>query len=203
MNPDMHEGTNVSAYAFGRWAYALAPAIFGALLASGCMKAQAKTVPQVPLDMPAPPPRVVEVSDPASPPIVPFPEEPVRSTPPLPRPTPPQRTESRPPEPTPDIPADTAKTDEVPKPPASPTLQTVPAQQETEAERKIRAILGQAANDLNRINVQSLNADARQQFETARGFVRQAEDALRAKNLVFASNLAEKASALAAQLVGR
>jgi hypothetical protein len=202
MNPDMQEGTNVRARRLGRVTAVIAPAMVGALLASGCLRAQAKTVPQVPLSMPAPPPRVVEVRDPASPPIVSLPEEPVRNTPPRPVPAPPPRTEARPPEQKPDVVADTPRAEDPSKPPPS-TLQTVPAQQETEAERKIRALLGQTANDLNRINVQSLNSDARQQFETARGFVRQADDALRAKNLVFASNLAEKAAALAAQLANR
>ena len=48
-----------------------------------------------------------------------------------------------------------------------------------------------------------LNADAQTQYDTAKRFIRQAEDALRAKNLVFAKNLADKAAALAAQLAGR
>ena len=66
----------------------------------------------------------------------------------------------------------------------------------------MRAQLAQATGELNRINVQSLNADARQQFDTARRFVTQAEDALRSRNLVFAANLADKAVALAVQLSG-
>lgn len=196
----MHEGKNVRAYALGRLAGAAATAIIVALLVSGCVKTQAKTVPQVPLDMPAPPPRVVEITDPASPPIVSLPEEPVRNTL-RPPPAPPQRTDVRPPEPKPDVPAEAPKVDDI-KPPAT-TLQAAPTQQESEAERKIRVVLAQTNAELNRINVRSLNIDARQQLEMARGFVRQAEDAVRSKNLVFATNLAEKAAALAAQLASR
>lgn len=202
MNPDTHEGTNVRTRSLGRLARTVAPLILCAIVLPGCLKGQAKTVPDVPLDMPAPPPRVVEVSVPTSPLIVPLPEEPIRNTPP--RPAPPQRTEVRPPEQKPDVvPVDQPRSEDVAKSGVTPTLQTAPAQQETEAERKIRALLGQATTDLNRINVQSLNTDARLQFETARRFVRQAEDALRGKNLVFANNLANKAGALAAQLSGR
>ncbi len=201
MNLDMHDGPNVAVRSLRRLASAVAPVILCAIVLSGCVKGQAKTMPEVPLDMPAPPPRVVEVSAPVSPPIVPLPEEPVRNTPP--RAAPPQRTEARPPEQKPDVPQDPPRSEDLSKSTGTPTLQTAPAQQETAAELKIRALLGQATTDLNRINVQSLNADARLQFETARRFVRQAEDALRAKNLVFASNLADKADALAAQLSGR
>jgi protein-disulfide isomerase-like protein with CxxC motif len=47
-----------------------------------------------------------------------------------------------------------------------------------------------------------LNADAKIQYDTAKRFIRQADDALRAKNLVFAKEVAAKAAALAAQLGG-
>ena len=57
--------------------------------------------------------------------------------------------------------------------------------------------------DLNRIDVRGLNADARTQYNTAKRFVTQAEDAMRAKNLVFARTVADKAAALAAQLGGK
>ena len=168
-----------------------------------CVRGEAKTRPDVPLNMPAPPPRLVEVSDPPSPPIVTLPEEPVRTVPPRPVSAPPQRTEARPPDARPE-PTDAPRpTDEAARAPLPPTLQTTPAQQEGEVERRIRALLAQATLDLNRIAVQSLNADARQQFDTARRFVSQANDAIRTRNLMFAGNLADKAAALAAQLAGR
>ena len=64
-------------------------------------------------------------------------------------------------------------------------------------------VLLQAGHGLNRVNYQALNADGRTQYDTAKRFISQAEEAVRAKNLVFASNLAEKAAALASQLSGR
>ena len=176
-----------------------------ALLVSGCFGARARSVSVVPLDMPAPPPRVVEVSTPEAPPIVSVPEAPIRATPSQPRPP------SPPPSGTPRV-VDTPRTDAVtdpPKPaddasrPASTTLQTTSSEQGGAVERRILGLLAQATTDLGRINYQGLDADARTQYDTARRFIGQADEALRGRNLVFASNLSEKAAALAAQLVGR
>lgn len=70
-------------------------------------------------------------------------------------------------------------------------------------ERQIRATVQRANADLNRIDYRALNKDARIQYDTAKRFIRQADDAIRAKNLLFAKNLAEKAATLAAQLSSR
>jgi hypothetical protein len=183
--------------------------LLATLQASGCIHAHAKTIAEMPLEMPAPPERVVEANDPETPPPVPLPGEPVRSNPARVRPPAPRVEAPRPapdqPKPEPAAPVDAAKSPEEPPKPAQPpaTLQTAPTQREVEVERRVRTMLTQATNDLNRINYQALNADARTQYDTAKGFVRQAEDALRAKNLPFASNLADKAAALAGQLAGR
>lgn len=184
---------------------ASALALAAALVAAGCFRAQAKAFPEAPpLEMPSPPPRVVEVTDPEVPPPVPLPEEPARTPPFRPRPAPPtQRTESpRPSEPVrAEIPApESPKPVEEPKATPPATLQTTPAQREAEVERGIRTILSQAGNDLNRINYQALNVDAKNQYDQAKGFVRQAEEALRVKNLKFAQTLADKAATLASQL---
>ena len=171
-----------------------------ASLSSGCFGLRAKAVMMpTPLDMPEPPPRVVEVHEPDVPPPIPLPEEPVRSTPTRPPPTPPAVENPRPPQPPP---ADTAKPEELTPRPA-PTLQTTPTQREEEVERKIRGLLGQATNDLNRINYQNLSSDGRTQYDMAKRFVSQAEDALKAKNLTFANTMADKAATLATQLAGR
>src|SRR5207302_8591287 len=123
-----------------------------------------------------------------------------RTTQPQPRPEPvkpePTKMDQTPPPP---------QAGEPPKPAEEPakapaTLQTIPAGAEPEVERTIRAQLTRAGTDLNRVNYQALNADARTQYDSAKGLVRQAEDALRQKNLVFARSLADKAAALAAQL---
>jgi len=70
-------------------------------------------------------------------------------------------------------------------------------------ERIIRQQLQRASNDLGRIDYRALSADAKTQYDTAKRFVQQADEALHARNLVFAKTVADKAAALAAQLAGR
>jgi outer membrane biosynthesis protein TonB len=178
------------------------------LAAGGCTRAQARVVPELPpLDVPAPPPRIVEAVEPEPPPLPAEPQEqPVRIAPPRPRvQTPVQRAEPPKPEP-PKV--------EIPAPPEPPrpadeskqpqgTLQTTPAGREAQLERSIKDMLGRAMTNLNRVDYGGLNADARTQYDQARRFISQAQDALREKNLVFAENLADKANTLAAQLAGR
>lgn len=175
------------------------------MVSSGCFGARAQTVAAQPLDMPVPPPRVVEVSQPEMPPPVLLPEEPARTAPSSALTSPPRGNEvARPTEPPRAEPViEAAKPPEdASKPPAT-TLQTTPAQLDGELERRIRTLLVQAAGGLGRINYQALNNDGRTQYETAKRFISQAEDAVRAKNLVFAYNLADKAAALAGQLSAR
>ena len=128
--------------------------------------------------------------------------EPARNTPARPRPAPPvQQSEGTKPEPA-KAEADASKPGDEPKTPSA-TLGTTPNGQEAEVERRIRGLLLEATGNLNRVDYGRLNADAKGQYDSAKAFVRQAEDALRSKNLVFASYLADKAATLAAQLRGR
>jgi type IV secretory pathway VirB10-like protein len=181
-----------------------------ALLSSGCARPKAKTIADLPpLEMPVPPPRDVETSEIEPLPPVPLPAEPARNAPPRTRPAPPAR-ESRAadapkPEPAkPEAPTESEpppKTEEPAKPPT--TLQTTPAEVQGEVERNIRSTLARATHDLNRIDYRLLNADARTQYDTAKSFIRDADLAVKAKNLVYAKSLADKAAALAVQLGGK
>jgi len=172
------------------------------------MKLHARSTPESPpLDMPTPPPRVVESTDAEAPTPVPLPEEPAhhpagqrRPAPPAPRPEPPKPEPPKPDQPPPQ--AGETKPPEEPAKPAT-TLQTIPAGAEVEVEKAIRQQLNHASSDLNRVDYRALNTEARTQYDTAKGLVRQAEDALKMKNLVFARSLADKAAALAAQLAGK
>jgi hypothetical protein len=161
-------------------------------------------VPEMPpLEMPPPPPRDVQPNEVEAPPPVGLPTEPARNAPVRSRPSPPARTEPpkvEPPKPE-APPVEPPKVDEPPKPPT--TLQTTPANSEGEVERGIRASLLRANADLNRIDYRQLNADARTQYDQAKRFVQQADEAIRTKNLVFAKTIADKAATIAAQLAGR
>ena len=174
----------------------LYPLLLVSVLATGCVRTPAKTTPDAPpLDMPAPQP-------------IPLVTEPARNAPPRVRPAP-RENPPRPAEPAKPVeppkiepPIETPlPVEEAPRPPS--TLQTTPTTAEGEVERGIRASLSRANLDLNRIDYRLLNADAKTQYDTAKRFIRQADDAMRAKNLVFAKSLADKAAALAAQLGGK
>jgi hypothetical protein len=180
------------------------------LVMSACARPVAKTAPDgPPLAMPAPPPRDVEPAGTEVPEPVPLPEEPAHRTPTRPRATQrdqPPKTDARPePRPDPPIVEPPKPAEDLSKPPAAPptTLQTTPAGEEGEVERSIRGSLGRATADLNRIDYRTLNADARNQYDTAKRYVQQADEAIRAKNLVFAKTIADKAAVLAAKLAGR
>jgi uncharacterized protein (DUF885 family) len=89
------------------------------------------------------------------------------------------------------------------KAPAQGTLQTTPAVRDAELERTIQDLLTRATASLNRVDYGRLNGDARTQYDQAKRFISQAQDAVRVKNLAFAENLADKANTLAGQLAGR
>jgi hypothetical protein len=185
----------------------LALLIVIAPLAAGCTHAQAKATPDMPgLAMPAPPPRDVEPTEVEPPQPGPLVIEPAHNAPSRPRPAPPVRVEPKPEPPKPETPPvpviePTKPPEEPPKPPT--TLQTTPATAEGEVERSIRASVQRASADLNRVDYRALNRDARTQYDTAKRWVQQADELMRAKNLLMAKNLAEKAAIMAAQLAGR
>jgi hypothetical protein len=173
------------------------------LTSAGCHRAHAKTLPESPpLEVPAVPPREVEPIEVETPQPVPLPEEPARTPQPRLRPAVPaprvEPPKTEPPK-TEQPPVEAPKPEEPAKPPA-PLLQTTPPNTEGDLERGIRATLTRAQTDLNRVDAARLNADARVQYDTAKSFIRQAEQAVRTKNLLFAKSVADKAAVLAAQL---
>lgn len=85
--------------------------------------------------------------------------------------------------------------------PGGAALQTTTRVEET--ERHVRDLLTKAARDLDFVLLRTLSKGAKTQYDSARRFVAQAAEALTARNLVFAEQLANKASALAAGLLGR
>ena len=163
----------------------------------GCVaKAQVRTEPPLPLlDPPAPPPRVVAAYEPEPEPIAITPAaEPTTPVRPPARPRPEQK-----PEPTATIP-EPVENAARPAPGPSLTLTPTPGS-EAQTVTAIRDLLRRASNDLARVNVAALNTDGKSQYETARRFIQQADDALKTRNIVFAGKLADKAATMAAVLV--
>lgn len=160
-------------------------------------------MPEMPgLEVPPAPPRDLELVDALVLQPMGLVEAPARAVPERPRATatPRETTKTEPPraEPPPAVvkPADEPR-------PAGTLLQTTPAGREEELERRIRTLLTSATADLSRIDARRLGPDEQSQYDSAKGFIRQAEDAVRAKNLGFAEINANKAAVLAAQLAAR
>jgi hypothetical protein len=175
---------------------ALCVVLLTASLGACAAKAQVRSEVEVPLlDPPPPPPRVVAVyAEPEPLPIAPS-AEPVTPSRPAPRPS---RPEQRP------EPATTAPetVESLPRPAPPPSLTLTPSPgTEAQTVTAIRDLMGRAARDLSRVNAGALNKDGRTQYETARRFLQQADDALNAHNIVFAGRLADKAATMAAILV--
>jgi hypothetical protein len=81
-----------------------------------------------------------------------------------------------------------------------PTLTLKPAA-ESKTETSIRALLDLAERDLNNVKFAALSADGLTQYNTTKGFIDQAREALKGGNLAFASKLADKARTMAEVLV--
>jgi hypothetical protein len=180
----------------------LAACLGASLFSVRCAKAPIHVDPPLPeLVPPPPPPRIIavyasEVEEP-SPALGPAPSE--ESAQPAPPPAPRPKTSPE---------GEITKTEparvepDLPKPPSAPALTLKPlAGTEAKTEASIRNLLAQASRDLGRVNASTLDSDGKTQFNTARRFQRQAEEALKSGNLVFAGKLADKAATLAAVLV--
>jgi hypothetical protein len=177
------------------------------LTAGGCHRLSARSAPEPPppLDVPAPPPRVVEAIGTDSPAPGTLVDAPTSGAPSSRRPPP--RVEAPKPEPKPVEPPPTPVT-EVPPPvePAKPvtTLQTTPPEREAALEQEIRTKIDTAAKTLGGIDYKKkLSSGEKQQYDQVKSFIARAEEAIRAKNLVFARQLAENAEKMADQLAGR
>jgi len=168
---------------------------------SGCARSRPATTPvAVALDMPPPPARVISTPpEPVAPTEAMTTERPAPTT----RPARAARSSSRPDPAKTTEPARVEATTEAalppPEPPTNtgPLLRTPQTADESNAERRTREVLGRAATLLDRVNPATLGQQARQQHETARRFVDQAQQAIVERNFVLASYLADKAETLA------
>jgi len=170
-----------------------------ALAATGCASLHARSDPAaLPLATPTPPPHTIPAVEPDAVPPPP-PAGNAGPTPVVVRPAP---RVAAPKHDKPSEKAEAAPPAVVPAPPGTPPM--LPLQTTanvTEVERNIRARIAQATRDLDRTDYRALSTERRTEYDTARRFIHQAEEALKVKNLVFAEQLADKAATLAAALV--
>jgi hypothetical protein len=178
----------------------LALALLCALGAAGCATTQARAPERPPLEVPPVPPRSIEPALVAEQlPIDPVATQdppPPRGLAPVAPPKPATRTEPVKPDP--------GKTEPPPEtaPPPAPPLRLPQTVDEAAAEREIRSILERADKAMAAINLARLNANAREQYDTVTRIRQQAEDAIKARNFVYARKLAESAETIAKQLAG-
>jgi hypothetical protein len=178
--------------------------IAASLMAGACASVSAKGKDTPALNMPAPPPRVIEPSPEPAP-------EPVNDLPvvaPAPPPTPSPRASRPAPRPQAEKPPDKAPepvTDPppapVPQPPAQPPAQ-LRTPQSADASA-VQATIDRANNILKNIYYQALNPERQKAYDDAKRFIVEAEAAIKQGNLAFAEGVATKAEKLARELAGR
>ncbi|HET9362065.1 MAG TPA: hypothetical protein VFO58_20075 [Vicinamibacterales bacterium] len=183
------------------WAAVLLGVAMTASLSAGCAKARAATVPDgPPLAMPLPPPRVFS----------PLEEEPLAASPAVAEPAAsgaPQVTQKQ--DRAANRPSREPEKAEAPPPPA-PAPVVEPARElraastpaDAEADRKIRLLLNAAKGNLEKVNYGKLSTAGKEQFDQARNFATQGDEALTQRNYVFAETLADRAAKLATELLG-
>jgi hypothetical protein len=154
--------------------------------------------------MSAPPPRVitpVEAVAVAPPPPPPAPEPaaatPTKTASPAPRP----RAADAKPDPPPAAAAQPATP--IVSSPEPLEVRSVPSAAAAAEDRKVRDVMARAQKDLTRVSPQRLSAEGKSQYEQAKRFYEQADEALKEKNFVYAMKLAENAATLAEELAGR
>ena len=181
---------------------ALSAAIVALTLTGGCANAKAQaTLPDAaPLTIPQAPARVVVPPAPDPPPAAPEtpPASSTSTTSNPPASTGRSTRENRPATPPPQPAPPPATPPPAPSSPATP-LETQANQ--GELEKKTNDLLGSAKATLDKINKAALSADGKAQYDAARGFVTQAESALKVKNVVYAWQLADKANTIATLLL--
>ena len=176
--------------------------VCGALASGACATATAKAPADRPvLEVPPPPPRVIEPTPEPELAMPPVGELPPASLPnPRPKPVPnrePVRTE-----PKPETPAVETAPPVAPVAPP-PQLRTPGTTDGAEAARQVHDVLDRANKTLGSIDYRRMTTARRGQYDTAKNLIRQSEDALKASNFDIARNLANKADQIAKELQTR
>ncbi len=187
-------------HTLGRSGRIVAAAVVCALAGAGCTRSHPVVAPTtVALDLPPPPQRVISTPpEPVAPTEATTVERPAPANRPA-RPRPSNaRVDAKTPEPAAtDVPAESTAPAPEPATPSTPLLRTPQTADEQQAVRRTRDVMQRARTMLDGVNVSTLAQPARQQLDTARRFLEQANQALLDRNHVLASYLADKAETLA------
>lgn len=182
----------------------LAAILLAGLGAGGaaCATTQAKAPLERPaLEVPPVPARVIEQPPAPQPAPEPVPELPTAA--PNPRPRAPQRDVNKP-EPKPEAPpVEPPQTTPPPAQPPVPPLRTAALPDSAETSRQITDIRNRAQKLLDATDYQKLKPEQQAQYNNAKRFIDETDEALKTKNFEFAKGVAEKAERLARELQGR
>jgi outer membrane biosynthesis protein TonB len=170
---------------------------------AACASATAKAAPdRPPLEVPAPPAKVIE------PPQQPEPSIP--QVPDLPPPQPATSKPSRPPTretPKPDPKQEAATTTEAAPAPAAvapaPQLRQPGAADPSEAAKQVQGLIEHASKSLESVDTKGFNKARHAVYENARGLLVQAQEALKKSDFDNAKKLAEKVESTARELGAR
>ena len=191
------------------------PAILAVPMLSGCAALSARSkAPDLPsMNVPPPPPRVIEPApEPLPEPVADLPVAPPSSTlgrgansrPPAPRPAPQQETskpaDPKPVEPPP-APQEPAPAQQAVQPAAQ--LRTPQTADTSNAEKGIRATLDRARGLLANVDYRLLNSERKKAYDDSQRFIKDSEDKLKEGNFVYAEAVAKKAETLAKELAGK
>ena len=187
---------------------ALAWAVFALSALTGCVSTQAKGPDKPALEVPPPPPHVIEI--PAEP-LEPVGEVPAAPTGTPPRPSrpatrpEPRSGETKPGEakPAETAPAETPPPAPAPIPPPNAQLLTPQTADTSTAAKVVRTTIDKAKSTLNSVNFGPLSNERKKAYNDAKLFMQQAEDALKEGNIVYAQAVASKAETLARELASR
>jgi hypothetical protein len=179
-------------------------------LAAACASASAKSKPaDMPaLNVPPPPPRIIE----SAPEPLPEPVNDLPANPPAsntartsrPQASKPPASETRAPDPKPVEPPPTTDPGPVlPPAPPSAQLRTPQTADTSNAEKGVRGTIDRARQMLSTVDYRPLNRERKKAYDDALQYMKQAEEALGKSNFVFAQAVANKAETLAKELSGK
>jgi hypothetical protein len=174
---------------------------FAALSLTGCANKVVQAVEDHPaLAVPPVPPRAIE---PAPLPEAP-PAEPVVEPPPPPatttKPARSRPATEKPATPPVEPPVDTSAAAAPPSPPPVPPLRTATTPSGPEAQKQVRDILERAATILAKVDYQKLSDDRRANYNSAKNYMQQADEALKKEDVTLARSFADRAENIAKQL---
>lgn len=176
---------------------------------SACASGRAQVIEDRPtLAVPPVPPRTIEAQPPVEPPAAEPIVEPVPPLPPAPKPRPNRAANSSnnnsepKPDPKPETTGDTANA-AAPNPPPVAALRTPSTPSGPEATRQVKEALQRTNGILSKVDYQKLSPEKRENYDMAKAWMQQADEAMKKDDLRLALSFAERAENIAKQLEPR